>query len=66
MKIKLNGKEREISGEPPVYEFLKECRVSAEKTVVILNGKVLSPEEQNAEKIREGDELELFSFVGGG
>jgi sulfur carrier protein len=66
INITLNGKPKELSGitdlESTVEQFCKD------KTPVIaeLNGEIIKPPQWKEMTLKEGDTLELISFVGGG
>ena len=66
MKIFVNDKEKEISAGLSLSLFLEQADIPASKTVVTLNGNTLQIDEFAVTELKEGDSLELFSFVGGG
>ncbi len=66
MKITLNNKEKKIDSNISVRYFIESMGFSPEKTLVTKNGETLSLDEFDSAIIIENDDLELFSFVGGG
>jgi thiamine biosynthesis protein ThiS len=64
--IKVNGSDEEVSGEVSLKEFLDMKGITARRALVTLNGKVLTYEDFPSVYFKEGDFLELFTFVGGG
>ena len=66
MKIFLNDKEKEINAGLSLLMFLEESGITASRTIITLNGKTLQSDELDSIILSDGDQLELFSFVGGG
>ncbi len=66
MFVKLNGKRTGIADESCVLELLVSMDFDPEKVVISLNGQLIPVEKLLDTLLREGDEVELFSFVSGG
>ncbi|MDA8244190.1 MAG: sulfur carrier protein ThiS [Elusimicrobia bacterium] len=66
MKIKLNGKEAEIETGLSVDALLAGMAVVPKAALVELNLKVLRRESWKKTALKEGDAVEVFSFVTGG
>lgn len=66
IKIKLNGKDKEINDRMSVSQFLEELKINPEGVVVELNLQVLNKAKYGATDIKEGDNVEIINFVGGG
>ena len=66
IKIKLNGKDKEINGMMSVSRLLEELKINPEGVVVELNLQVLNRAKYGATDIKEGDNVEIINFVGGG
>jgi sulfur carrier protein len=66
IRIRLNGKEREVSGGHTVRSLLRELDLEPAMIVVELNRDILERERYGDVPVREGDALELVHFVGGG
>ncbi len=66
IKIKLNGKDKEITGRMSVSRFLEELKINPEGVVVELNLQVLNKGRYEATNLKEGDSVEIINFVGGG
>ncbi|EKQ51564.1 MULTISPECIES: sulfur carrier protein ThiS [unclassified Clostridium] len=64
--VKVNGKEVNIVEEISLEEFLINQGYSLEKTVVELNGEIAPKAQYKQTNIKDGDSLEVISFVGGG
>jgi thiamine biosynthesis protein ThiS len=66
MNITVNGKNRELTGEPTVATLLEALGLDVARVAVELNRDIL-PRERFAETaLAEGDRVELVQFVGGG
>ena len=66
IKIKLNGKDKEINDRMSVSRFLEELKINPEGVVVELNLQVLNKAKYGATDLKEGDNMEIINFVGGG
>ena len=66
MKIRVNGEERDIAGDATVAGLVAELEFKPEQVAVELNRKLVPRRERDATPLREGDEIELVTLVGGG
>jgi thiamine biosynthesis protein ThiS len=66
MRIRLNGKDREIRGGHTVRSLLTELELEPAMIVVEHNRDILERDRYGDVPVREGDTLELVTFVGGG
>jgi thiamine biosynthesis protein ThiS len=66
MRVRLNGKEREVSRGLTVAGLLAELELHPGMVVVELNREILERDGYAGVPVREGDTLELVHFVGGG
>ena len=66
MRIRLNGKEREIGGGHTVRSLLRELELEPAMVVVELNRDILERDSYEDVPVRDGDTIELVHFVGGG
>ena len=66
MQITLNGDAHEIAGPLTVTELLAQLQIDARRVAVEHNLVVLKRETFEQTMIREGDEVEIVNFVGGG
>ncbi len=65
MRIRLNGNDRDVSDGSDVSSLLVELKLAPDKVAVELNRRLLKTEKYS-QPLREGDELEIVTFVGGG
>jgi thiamine biosynthesis protein ThiS len=66
MRIRLNGKEREVSRGLTVRSLLEELDLHPGMIVVELNREILERDGYESVPVSEGDTIELVHFVGGG
>ena len=66
MTITLNGEPFELSGPLTVTELLNRLEIDARRVAVEHNVTVLKRTAFDETVVREGDEVEIVNFVGGG
>jgi thiamine biosynthesis protein ThiS len=66
MRIRLNGKDREIRGGHTVRSLLRELELEPAMIVVEHNRDILERDSYEDVPVKEGDTIELVHFVGGG
>lgn len=64
--MRVNGKEFELKRGMTLVEFLAEHNYRAELVAVERNGQIVPRAEFGAAVLKDSDELEIVSFVGGG
>ena len=64
--MRVNGKETELKSSITLAEFLAAHNYRAELVAVERNGQSVPRAEFGAAVLKDGDELEIVSFVGGG
>jgi sulfur carrier protein len=65
MLVKVNGEDRQVPSGQDVHGLLADHRLTPEKVAVELNRRLLRRESYNTQ-LREGDQVEIVTFVGGG
>jgi sulfur carrier protein len=65
MVVKVNGDEREVGEGETVRALIERYGLSPEKVAVELNRRLLRGERYDT-ALKEGDEVEIVTFVGGG
>ena len=63
--VKVNGTEMDIAGKT-VSEFLVSTDYDAKRIAVELNGNIVFKSQYSETLLKDGDCLEIVSFVGGG
>jgi thiamine biosynthesis protein ThiS len=66
MIITLNGDRHELATPVSVSELLQQLEIDARRVAVELNLTVVKKAAYDSSVIRDGDEVEIVNFVGGG
>ena len=66
IKVRLNGKERDVGEGHTVRSLLESLELQPALVVVELNKEILARDAYGDTRVRDGDNLELVHFVGGG
>ncbi len=66
MRIKLNGDPYDLAGPVTVSELLARLGIDGRRVAVELNLVILKRAVFDQATIKEGDEVEIVNFVGGG
>lgn len=66
MKIVVNGDPMEIAQGSAVTDLLGQLKLKPELVVVELNREILKREDLAHTNLKEGDQVEIVHFVGGG
>ena len=66
MVIRINGKDSEVAADLSVARLLEDLELRPGRVVVELNAQVLSRDAHDATLLKQGDEVEIVHFVGGG
>ncbi len=64
--ITINGKSIELSENITVSEYLKQNQYRPERIAIELNGSILPKSSYDSTLLKDGDVMEIVSFVGGG
>ena len=66
MRVQVNGEPRELADGGTVSQLLEALQVPSERVVVELNLTILKRAEQAGTALKDGDQVEIVQFVGGG
>ena len=66
MQISLNGEARQVADGSTVADLLRELKLEAARVAVERNRVIVPGRARAAERLAEGDRLEIVTFVGGG
>ena len=66
MTITLNGDQHDIPGPLSVSALLEQLEIDSRRVAVELNLDVVKKAAYDSSLIKEGDEVEIVNFVGGG
>jgi len=66
MTIKLNGDPHDIPGPLSISALLEQLEIDSRRVAVELNLNVVKKAAYDSSVVRDGDEVEIVNFVGGG
>lgn len=66
MTIQVNGESRGVSDGQTVAALLHELDIRVDRVAVELNLEILDRSDFDTRGLREGDRVEILSFIGGG
>ncbi|ACO02982.1 MAG TPA: thiamine biosynthesis protein ThiS [Persephonella sp.] len=66
MKVIINGEEREFDRELTIKELVEKLGIKAPNYAVAVGMEVIPKSEYDSYKIKDGDKVEIVTFVGGG
>jgi sulfur carrier protein len=66
MNIRVNGIGQSLSGNISIFELIREKGLNPEKIVVEHNYDIIPKEKWAGTLLKEEDNIEIVSFVGGG
>lgn len=66
MFIKINGAERKIEGRVTLADLVRKKKFNPETIVIELNRGIIDSKDWAKTALKDGDSLEIVSFVGGG
>ena len=66
MRIRLNGEAHELEAELTILELLERLTIDYRRVAVEHNLTIVKRDRYGTTTIREGDEVEIVNFVGGG
>ena len=63
--VKINGEELDVAGKT-VAEYLAATKYDAKRIAVECNGEIVPKSQYSETVLKDGDSVEVVSFVGGG
>lgn len=66
MKITINGTAKDLSSALSLTALVSQCCKNPKHVIAELNGKIVTNCDWDKISIKDGDNLELVTFVGGG
>ena len=66
MQLIVNGDAFDHEGDPSLPALLAALDVDPARVAVMINGRVVTRKARDLTTLREGDKVEVLSFVGGG
>lgn len=65
-KVMVNGRAQEVTAGSTLGELLARMQLRPENVVAAVNGEVVATDAVDVRVLRDGDALDVMSFVGGG
>ena len=66
MKLQINGDTREVPAPLSLASLIEQLGMKQDRVAVELNRQIVARDAWAATQLREGDQLEIVHFVGGG
>ena len=66
IKIKLNGKEKQITKDSKISKLINDLKIPIKKVAIELNQEILDKKKLNKIKLKKNDKVEIVHFIGGG
>ena len=66
IQIQVNGEQRSCRADATVGDLLRELAIKTERVAVELNLKIMDRKDFDHQNLKQGDRLEVLSFIGGG
>ena len=66
IKIRLNGKNKNIINGYKLYDLIKELDLPLQKVAIELNKKIVDKKKIKKIKLNDKDNIEIVHFIGGG
>ena len=66
IQIQVNGEQRNCRADATVGDLLRELAIKTERVAVELNLEIMDRKDFDHRNLKEGDRLEVLSFIGGG
>ena len=66
IKIKLNGKEKQIDGNTQIEKLMNDLKIPIKKVAIELNQEILDKKKLRKIKLKHNDKVEIVHFIGGG
>jgi len=66
IKIRLNGKEKQIAENSKIQKLINDLKIPIKKVAIELNQEILDKKKLNKIKLKKNDKIEIVHFIGGG
>ena len=65
IKIKVNGKIKNISENTSLLDIVKSLKIPIKKVAIELNEEIVDKKKLNITKLKTNDKIEIVHFIGG-
>ena len=66
IKIKLNGKEKQIAENSKIQKVINDLKIPIKKVAIELNQEIVDKKKLNKIILKKNDKIEIVHFIGGG
>jgi sulfur carrier protein len=66
MQVHVNGENRTIESGSTVIGLLNQLEIRPDRVAVEVNLQIVDPQSFDRQTLRDGDKVEIISFIGGG
>ena len=66
IQIQVNGEQRGCVADATVGDLLRELAIKTERVAVELNFEIMDRKDFDHRSLKQGDRVEILSFIGGG
>ncbi len=66
IKIRLNGKEKQIYENSKINNLINDLKIPIKKVAIELNHEILDKKKLHKIKLKKNDKIEIVHFIGGG
>jgi sulfur carrier protein len=66
MKVIVNGSTREYGDDKSLADLIGELGAVSERVAMLLNERVIPVAERDRVRLKDGDRVEILTFMGGG
>ncbi len=66
IKIRLNGKVKQIAENSKLQNLINDLKIPIQKVAIELNQEILDKKKLNKIKLKKNDKIEIVHFIGGG
>jgi len=66
IKIKLNGKQKQIPENFKIEKLINDLKIPIKKVAIELNQEILNKKKLHKIKLKKNDNIEIVHFIGGG
>ncbi|MGM0502810.1 MAG: sulfur carrier protein ThiS [Bacillota bacterium] len=66
MEITVNGEQEKLAAKTSLIDFLEAKELDLDKLVIEYNQEIIKETEWSSITLKDGDQLEILKFVGGG
>tara|TARA_Y200000002_G_scaffold369389_1_gene363466 strand:+ start:22 stop:240 length:219 start_codon:yes stop_codon:yes gene_type:complete len=66
IKIRLNGKEKQIPENSKIQKLINDLKIPIKKVAIELNQEILDKKKLNKIMLKKNDKIEIVHFIGGG